>query len=159
MSFNEWKKYKLGDLLDITSSKRIFYSEYVSIGVPFFRSKEIIERFKGSEISTELFISRERYDEIKSKFGVPKTNDLLLTSVGTIGIPYLVRENEDFYFKDGNLTWFRNYSPNILPKYLFYWIISSIGKYEIEVRKIGTTQQALTIDAIKKIEIELPSIK
>ena len=32
---------KLGELITITSSKRIFYSEYVSSGVPFYRSKEI----------------------------------------------------------------------------------------------------------------------
>ncbi len=41
---SEWKDYKLGGLADITSSKRIFYSDYVSEGIPFFRSKEIIER-------------------------------------------------------------------------------------------------------------------
>ena len=38
---SEWKEYKLGNLADITSSKRIFYSDYVTEGIPFFRSKEI----------------------------------------------------------------------------------------------------------------------
>lgn len=151
------KTYKLGDLLDITSSKRIFYSEYVEKGIPFFRSKEIIERFKGNSISTKLFISHERFNEIKNRFGVPQKDDLLLTSVGTIGIPFLVKADEQFYFKDGNLTWIKNYSDKIIPKYLFFWITSSVGKQQIEIRKIGSTQQALTIDAIKKIEIDLPS--
>src|ERR1035437_3955259 len=38
-----WEEKKLEELLTITSSKRIFYSEYVSSGIPFYRSKEIIE--------------------------------------------------------------------------------------------------------------------
>ena len=86
----EWKEYKLGDVCEITSSKRIFYSEYEDSGVPFYRSKEIINLFNKQEIATELFISEERYKEIKEKFGVPQKNDILLTSVGSIGIPYLI---------------------------------------------------------------------
>ena len=47
---SEWKKVKLGEICEITSSKRIFYNEYVESGVPFYRSKEIIERAKGEKI-------------------------------------------------------------------------------------------------------------
>ena len=53
----EWKKVKLGDCCEITSSKRIFFNEYVESGVPFYRSKEIIEKSKGAKISEPLFIS------------------------------------------------------------------------------------------------------
>ena len=58
-----WKEYKLGELCTITSSKRIFYKEYVSEGVPFFRSKEIIEKANGNDISTELFITKDKFQE------------------------------------------------------------------------------------------------
>lgn len=159
MSSKEWKKYKLGELREITSSKRIYYSEYISEGVPFFRSKEIIERYNGHKITTKLFLSPKRYVEIKNKFGVPGRNDLLLTSVGTLGIPFLIETDEKFYFKDGNLTWFRNNGSSLLlSKYLFYWFISPSGKHQLEIRKIGTTQQALTIEALKKAEIDLPPL-
>ena len=40
----KWKMGKLGEYCEITSSKRIFYSDYVSSGVPFYRSKEIIQK-------------------------------------------------------------------------------------------------------------------
>ena len=63
----EWKEYKLGDVCEITSSKRIFYSEYEDSGVPFYRSKEIINLFNKQEIATELFISEERYTEFLKK--------------------------------------------------------------------------------------------
>ena len=96
----EWKEYRLGELCSISSSKRIFAEEYKSFGIPFYRGKEIIEKQKGTNISTELYISESRYEEIKNKFGVPQKGDMLLTSVGTLGIPYIIKD-ETFYFKDG----------------------------------------------------------
>ncbi len=95
----ETKTYKLDSLCEITSSKRIFYSEYTESGIPFFRSKEIIDLFNKNNIATELFISENRYNEIKNKFGVPEEDDMLLTSVGSIGIPYLVNRQINFTLK------------------------------------------------------------
>ena len=152
----EWKKYKIGDLCSISSSKRIFAKEYQSSGVPFFRGKEIIEKQKGESISTELYISRSRYYEIRIKYGVPKEGDMLLTSVGTLGIPYIVK-NETFYFKDGNLTWFSDFK-GLNSKFLYYWFLSPIAKNAIEAKAIGSTQKALTIDALSKFEINIPEI-
>ncbi|MDD0823045.1 restriction endonuclease subunit S [Mannheimia sp. AT1] len=155
---SDWKVYKLGELVEITSSKRIMRSDYTPSGISFFRSKEIIELNKGNSISTELFISKEKYIEIRNKFGTPEQGDMLLTSVGTLGIPYLVKNTDKFYFKDGNLTWFRNFSNKLNSKFLFYWISSNVGKKQIEKISIGSTQKALTIVGLKSLEINIPSI-
>ncbi len=150
----------LGDFVDISSSKRIFYKEYVTSGVPFYRSKEIIEKASGNkDISTELFISEERFNEIASKFGAPTEGDLLLTSVGTLGVPYLVQKDEKFYFKDGNLTWFRNFSSELDGRFLLYWLTSKEGKRELLNHTIGSTQKALTIQGLKKVKIPLPDLE
>ena len=151
------QQVKLGDICEITSSKRIFMADYVDSGIPFYRSKEIIEKQRGNNISTELFITEEKYEEIKQKFSVPQEGDILLTSVGTLGIPYIVRENEKFYFKDGNLTWIKK-SKNFLPEYLYYYLISDEGKFKLENISIGTTQKAITIVGLKSLEIFLPPI-
>jgi type I restriction enzyme S subunit len=156
---NNWKKYKLGDLADITSSKRIFLSDYVTEGIPFYRSKEIIDLFHKRDIKTELFISKDKYEEIKHKFGIPLGGDLLLTSVGTLGIPYIVKDNDVFYFKDGNLTWFRKINNLYIDnKYLFIIISSDYGKKKLNEITIGSTQAALTIYGLKNIEITLPPL-
>ena len=153
----EWKTYKIGDLCKISSSKRIFAKEYKDSGIPFYRGKEIIEKQKGNKISTELYISQERYDEIKAKQGVPQKGDMLLTSVGTLGIPYIVQD-EVFYFKDGNLTWFYDFE-GLDSKYLYYWFLSPIGKMNIDSKAIGSTQKALTIETLSKFEITLPPLE
>ncbi len=156
---SEWRECKLGEISEITSSKRIFYSDYVNEGVPFWRSKEVIEKFNRKEISTDLFITEEKYLEMKNKFGVPQTNDILLTSVGTLGVPYFVGKNERFYFKDGNLTWIRNIDENRLyPKYLYKWLSSQNGKDSLKEITIGSTQEALTIVGLKNLNILLPPL-
>lgn len=154
-----WEKVKLGDCCEITSSKRIFYSEYAAFGIPFYRSKEIIERSQGKSISEPLYITNQRYDEIKCKFGTPVAGDMLLTSVGTIGIPYIVNATDKFYFKDGNLTWFRRFTNKLYPQYLFYWITSKEGVGVLNNVTIGSSQKALTISALKNIEVTLPPIE
>lgn len=152
----KWEKVKLEDVCEITSSKRIFYSEYVDDGVPFYRSKEIIESDEGKVIENPLYISVDKYNEIKEKFGVPQTGDMLLTSVGTIGIPYIIKKNDCFYFKDGNLTWFRDFREGLNSKYLYYWIKSSEGTGILYNTTIGSSQKALTISALKNIKVSLP---
>jgi type I restriction enzyme S subunit len=149
---------KMRDFCEITSSKRIFASEYVSSGVPFYRSKEIIERQSGRlEVSTEIFITESRFEDIESKFGSPQEGDLLLTSVGTLGIPYVVNKDERFYFKDGNLTWFRKFN-SLNSRYLYYWFLSPIGKAELKKATIGSSQSAYTINLLNDLTIDPPDI-
>ena len=155
---SEWKKVKLGDCCEITSSKRIFFSEYVESGIPFYRSKEIIEKGKGEEISHPLYISKAKYDEIKGKYGVPQKGDLLLTAVGTLGIPFVVKDDSPFYFKDGNLVWLKHFQ-DIDPIFLYFWIKSENVYNALYNIAIGSAQKALTIAAIKGYEIPLPPLQ
>ncbi|WP_070709129.1 restriction endonuclease subunit S [Nosocomiicoccus sp. HMSC059G07] len=155
----KFKKVKLGELCDISSSKRIFAKEYVEEGIPFYRSKEIILKHNRKEIKEPLFISYDRYKEIKEKHGAPEEGDILLTSVGTLGVPYIVNSKERFYFKDGNLTWLKNFREVVNNKYIYYWLQSKYGKNEINKITIGSTQQAITINSLKNLEVQLPSLK
>ena len=152
------KILKLNDICKIGSSKRIHLSDYVENGVPFYRSKEIIELSEGNPISEPLFISHEKFSEIKHKFPIPKTNDILITSVGTLGVVHLVKD-PNFYFKDGNLTWLREFNENIIDiDFLFYWLNSNLFKKQILNNNIGAVQKAITIDFLKKVDISLPDI-
>lgn len=153
------ERYFINDICDVGSSKRIYLSEYQESGIPFYRGKEIIEKDSNKEISNELFISHERYNEIKEKFGVPEKGDILMTAVGTIGISWYVDE-DGFYFKDGNLIWFKNFKKDkVNSKYLYYIFKSKLFNEIIKNISIGSTQKAITIEQIKKIELEFPKIE
>jgi len=151
-----FQKVKIKDYCEITSSKRIFADEYLLSGVPFYRGKEISEKQRSSaEVNDLIYISREKFEEIRVKYGIPQKGDLLLTSVGTIGNPYLVKENEEFYFKDGNLTWFRKFN-GINGQWLYYWLLSPQGKSELNKCTIGSSQKAYTINLLYNLQIDLP---
>ncbi|MDJ0717228.1 MAG: restriction endonuclease subunit S [Prochloraceae cyanobacterium] len=150
-----WEVKKLDALANITSSKRIFLSDYVNEGVPFYRSKEIIELYRGLEPSSQLYISEEKFTEIEARFGSPKENDILITSVGTLGIPYLVKNKDRFYFKDGNLIWFRSRNC-LISKFLYFWIQTDQGKGALLETTIGSSQQAFTIANLKRVKLLIP---
>jgi len=150
-----YKPVKLSDYCEITSSKRIYAKEYIDSGVPFYRGKEVVASFSGGNVSDPLFISENKFEEIKHRFGAPEKGDLLLTSVGTIGVPYRVTGEFDFYFKDGNLTWFRKLN-GVDQNFLYYWLQSPQGKAELSKCTIGAAQPAYTIERLKEISIELP---
>lgn len=142
-----YPKVPLGALAEISSSKRIFEREYVSEGVPFYRTKEIVELSKGNCITTELFIARNRYDEIRNEYGVPQKGDLLISAVGTIGVIWIVDGKNDFYFKDGNLLRVA-VTEKFAPTYLKHLLEALIGAYKQEMSS-GTSYAALTISALK----------
>ena len=101
-----WEQRKLGDLTNISSASRVHKNEWTESGVPFFRSSDVVSAFKGEE-NEKAFISYSLYEELAKKSGKVQEGDVLITGGGSIGIPYLVRNNEPLYFKDADLLWLR----------------------------------------------------
>lgn len=151
-----WKWVKLGEVAEITSSKRIFQDDYVSHGIPFFRTKEVKELSEGKPISVELFITNEKYEEIKSKYEIPKIGDILISAVGTIGISYIIKDEIPFYFKDGNLIWIRKIK-NAKSKFLNYQLEYFI-RFKQKIAISGSAYNALTIIKLKEFEVPLPPL-
>ena len=105
--------------MNVTSVKRIHQSDWTDSGVRFLRARDIVAAAKNEEPDDYLYISKEKYEEYSALSGKVDVSDLLVTGVGTIGVPYLVRNLEPLYFKDGNIIWFQN-SNKIDGKFLFY---------------------------------------
>jgi type I restriction enzyme S subunit len=145
------------EICEVTSSKRIYATELVPAGVPFLKSKEIIEKVNGQAHSNLLYISEQRFQQIAEQTGSIEAGDVLLTSRGTLGVPYVVKATDRFHFADGNLTWFRRLR-GLDSSYLNYFFLSPIGKAALQKCVIGSSQQAYTIAALKKAEIPLPPL-
>ena len=148
---DRYPRVPLGSLAEVGSSKRIFEKEYVSEGIPFYRTKEIVELSKGNRITTELFITKERYNEIRSEYGAPQKGDLLISAVGTIGVIWIVDGKNDFYFKDGNLLRV-SATEKFVPEYLKHLLEALISAYKSEMSS-GTAYAALTISALKEMMV------
>lgn len=154
-----WEVKKMFLICDITSSRRIFKDEYVESGIPFYRTKEIVELSKNKKITSELFISTDRYEEIKKDNNIPQFGDILLSAVGTIGIMWIVDTNEPFYFKDGNLIWLKmSNSKGINSKY-FKMTLDYLIEHEKNNLAQGAAYNALTIDKLKKFQVNIAPIE
>lgn len=153
-----WDVKKLDNVCNITSSKRIFADEYTNTGIPFYRSKEVIERSKGLPISVELFISEERYNEIKEKFGVPKIGDILITAVGTIGKIWAIDTDNKFYFKDGNLVWLKDIDNQLANSCFFRRLLEYLIEEYKKTNANGAAYNALTIAKLKLMSCPLPPL-
>lgn len=153
-----WDEQKLGEICGIGSSKRVFVNEFVNSGVPFYRGKEIGELSEGKAISTELFISQEHYENLKSSSGIPKIGDLLLPSICPDGRILRVINNEPFYFKDGRVLWIKVNESKIDGIYLKFFL-RELFKVNYSNIASGTTFAELKIIALKNINTVVPPIK
>ena len=148
---------KLVEVACIGSSKRIYANEYVSEGVPFYRSKEIRELGDGKKPSVELFISSEKYNFLKDRFGVPQKGDILIAAIGaTIGYMWVINTDNPFYYKDGNLILISDFR-ELNSVYLEFILKKIISKFK-EQGAAGSAQLALTIEKVEKMEVAVPPI-
>ena len=150
-----WEQRKLGDMMNVTSVKHIHQSDWTDAGIRFLRARDIVAASKGEEPDDLLYISKEKYDEYSALSGKVAIDDLLVTGVGTIGIPYLISNSEPLYFKDGNIIWFQN-SGKINGKFFYYSFTSQqIQSFINDSAGIGTVG-TYTIESGKKTPILLP---
>ncbi|MDM1354655.1 restriction endonuclease subunit S [Myroides marinus] len=142
----EWKVKKLGDLGDVKMCKRIFQSDTTDYGdIPFFK----IGTF-GKE--PDAFISRNKYEEFKSKFSFPNKGEILISAAGTIG--RLVKYNgEESYFQDSNIVWINN-TKEIVSNELLVFILENI-RYNTE----GGTIQRLYNNILKSTIFICPPLE
>ncbi|MDU5149466.1 restriction endonuclease subunit S [uncultured Anaerococcus sp.] len=94
----EWEEGTLSDLGSVSMNKRIYKDETSEIGdVPFYK----IGTF-GSK--ADSYISRDLFEEYKSKYPYPKVGDLLISASGSIG-KVIEYKGEDAYYQDSNIVW------------------------------------------------------
>ncbi|MGL0821945.1 restriction endonuclease subunit S [Vibrio vulnificus] len=153
---SQWEPKKLGVLSTIRSASRVHREQWTESGVPFFRSSDVVAAYKGND-NTRAFISNELFEELSKKSGKPKKDDLLVTGGGSIGIPYLIPNDEPLYFKDADLLWFKN--KEALNGYFLYQflITSTFRRYLASITHTGTISH-YTIEQAKSTPIVSPAL-
>lgn len=153
-----WEQRKLGDLMDVGSVKRVHKSDWRDSGIRFLRARDVVADFKNEAPDDYLYIDQKMYEEYSALSGKVQRGDLLVTGVGTIGIPMLIKSEEPVYFKDGNIIWFQN--RNSIDGQFFYYAFTSKGIQDFVKESAGTgTVGTYTIDSGKKTPINLPKSK
>jgi type I restriction enzyme S subunit len=118
------KWMRLGEIGRISMCKRIMKVQTTPEGeVPFYK----IGTFGGIP---DAYISKELYEEYKSKYPFPKKGDVLISASGTIGRT-VIYDGKPAYFQDSNIIWVDNDEKIVLNKYLYYY-------YQLQPWKVST---------------------
>ena len=154
--FNEnWSINSLGDLMNVGSVKRVHQADWCDAGVRFLRARDIVAFAKNEDIADPIYISQDRYEQYSNLSGKVMIGDLLVTGVGTIGVPMLVKNDDPLYFKDGNVIWFKNEN-TIDGLFLYYsFTTKTIQNFINDSAGIGTVG-TYTITSGKQTPIYLP---
>ena len=149
---------KLGEVAVVGSSHRVFTTEFVENGVPFYRGTEIGELANGIKPENPYRITKEHYDRLASDETKPQIGDLLMPSICNKGQVWMVDTNEPFYYKDGRVLCI---SPNrelFNCKYLEQFMRE---KTLVEYPKLGSgsTFAEFKIFLLKDIDVLIPPIE
>ena len=141
--------------MDVGSVKRIHQSDWKNSGIRFLRARDIVSASKNQTPTDYLYISEEKYIEYSLLSGKVQVGDLLVTGVGTIGIPFLISDETPVYFKDGNIIWFKN--NGAINSAFFYYTFTSEGIQNFIKESAGVgTVGTYTIDSGKKTPFKFP---
>lgn len=138
---------KLGEIGTVCMCKRILKNQTNTIdGVPFYK----IGTF-GSE--PDVFISKETFEEYKSRYSFPKKGDILISAAGTIG-KTVIYDGKPAYYQDSNIVWIDNDETIVLNRYLYY--VYQLSPWHVST---GGTIARLYNDNIANAKITIPSIE
>ncbi len=153
-----WERRCFKEICEVTSSKRVYQSEWHTSGVPFYRISDFTRFLEGTNIVPELFITRNKYEELKLNDQVPEAGDILITSRGTLGNCYIVKDDDRFYFQDGMITWLRRMSKQITPLFIVFLFKNSSFRCQIDKNQSGSTVAYLSISMLKNFILPTPPL-
>lgn len=153
-----WDFVSMQELYEVRSSKRVYQNEQTSSGVPFLRVADIVSKIENKEITPDLYISFEKYESLKASGFVPNAGDLLVTSRGTLGRIYVIKDNERFYFQDGMITWLIDKKGKTVPIFSKYMLECDAVNSEMIKSSNNSTVAFISISKLSKIKIPLPPL-
>ena len=150
-----YKTYKLGDVAKVGSSHRVFTTEFVESGIPFYRGTEISELADGREPSNSYYISEKHYERLTSDDTKPLVGDLLMPSICNKGQVWMVDTEQRFYYKDGRVLCISPDRTLFNSKFLQYFMRE---KTLVEYPKMGSgsTFAEFKIFLLKDMDVLVP---
>jgi type I restriction enzyme S subunit len=141
---DDWEEKTIGDIGKPSMCKRILKQQTSSDGdIPFYKIGTFGKK-------PNAFISKELYEEYKTKYSFPKKGDILISASGTIG-RRVIYDGKPGFFQDSNIVWIDNDETQVLNEYLY----SFYGFCDWQPSK-GATISRLYNANLKRIKISFP---
>ena len=112
-------------------------------GVPFYKIGTI-----GGK--ADAYISKELFDEYKTKYSFPRKGEVMITCAGTVG-KCIIYNGEDSYYQDSNIVWIDN--PNeILSNDFLYHLLCKVNWSHLN----STTIVRIYNDDLRNLKLYYP---
>ena len=149
---------KIGELTKVFSCPRVYKNQWQDSGIPFWRSSDVMSYYNGVKNPRgEVFISQSLYDKLLQKSEKIEKGDILVTGGGSIGIPYLKKDNKPLFVKDADLICIKK-CESIIPSFLYHFFFST--SFRLYLKKIthDATIAHYTISQIIETPIPVPPL-
>ena len=149
---DSWEWVRLGSILEKLTDGTHSTPKYTEHGIPFISVKDISQgniSFKGTK-----FITEEEHKELYKRCD-PKKGDILLTKVGTTGIPVIVDTDKEFslFVSIAQLRFNHKF---INPEYLKYLILSPLVQKQCKENTKGVGNKNWVMRNIANTLIVIP---
>ena len=137
----------MGDLCNVLMCKRILASQTnTEEGVPFYKIGTI-----GN--APDAYISKELFDDYKTKYNYPHKGEVMITCAGTVG-KCVIYDGKDAYYQDSNIVWIDNPSQCISNSFLYHLLA------KVDWRKLNsTTIIRIYNDDLRNLKLNYPQIE
>ena len=152
-----WSIDRLEANCEVSSAKRVLVEDVVESGIPFLRGTELTALSKSvssKNVTFTMFITPEHYERVKAVTGVPKKGDILIPSINSEGITWVVDTDEPFYFKDGRVIWV-HVNTNVFVSQYLSSAITSILKANYSLLTSGATFLELKLFIIRDLLVPI----
>ena len=149
-----WEWVRLGEILTKLTDGAHKTPHYQNSGVPFLSVKDISSGY--IDFSNTKFISKSEHKELFKRCN-PQKGDILLTKIGTTGVPAIIETDKEFsLFVSVALLKFNNKFIDV--KYLYNLILSPLVQAQAKENTKGIGNKNWVIDKIAQTIIPLPPL-
>ena len=125
-------------------------------GVPFVTISNI-DHFNRFDFSDTMFVPQMYYDKLDEKRKAVK-GDVLLSVVGSFGIPVLIKDDTPFVFQR-HIAILRPNPNIIMPEFLYYTMLSKSFYAQADAYAVGAAQRTISLTSLRKMKIAIPPLE
>lgn len=128
---------------------------FTASGIPFL----LVSNITAGRIKWEVekHVSRDTFEQL-SKTWRPQQDDVLYSLVGSYGVPAMVDRDAPFTFQR-HIGIIRTKRSKLLPKFLYWYLMSPSGFHQANLRAEGLAQKTITLGALRSFRVPVPSLE
>ena len=125
-------------------------------GVPFVTIANV-DLYNHFDFSDTMFVPQSYYDKLDDKRKARK-GDILLTVVGSFGIPILITDDTPFVFQR-HIAILRPNPAVVDSRFLYYTMMSKSFYAQADAYAIGAAQRTISLTSLRRMKIAVPDLE